>query len=84
LPFDDDSGKITEQDARKKFILRFPTWSQSLSASAKDLLHNLLDVNPKTRYTAEQALNHAWVSGKSVGVNSYLESPKRLGEFFFF
>jgi serine/threonine protein kinase len=48
LPFDDDSSKIpNELAARKKFTLRFPRWASSLSASAKDLLHNLLDVNPK-------------------------------------
>jgi serine/threonine protein kinase len=81
LPFDDDSTRIpTESAARKKFTLRFPRWASNLSASAKDLLHNLLDVNPKTRYTAEQALAHPWVSGKSVQPNSYLQSPSLLGE----
>lgn len=76
LPFDDDSSKITsESAARKKFTLRFPQWASSLSTSAKDLLHNLLDVNPKTRFTAEQALNHSWISGKSVQANNYLQSP---------
>ena len=53
LPFDDDSSRISnESAARKKFTLRFPRWASTLSVSAKDLLHNLLDVNPKTRYTA--------------------------------
>jgi calcium/calmodulin-dependent protein kinase I len=55
LPFDDDSSRlVNESAARKKFTLRFPRWSTNLSASAKDLLHNLLDVNPKTRMSAEQ------------------------------
>jgi len=27
---------------------------------AKDLLLHLLDTNPKTRFTAEQAIQHAW------------------------
>ena len=80
LPFDDDSTKInTESDARKKFVLRFPRWAMNLSPSAKDLLHNLLDINPKTRFTAEQALNHPWVSGKSVS-KAYLESPGKIGQ----
>lgn len=81
LPFDDDSSKITsESAARKKFTLRFPQWASSLSTSAKDLLHNLLDVNPKTRFTAEQALNHSWISGKSVQANNYLQSPSIMGK----
>lgn len=79
LPFDDDSNKIdTESAARKKFSLRFPRWAMNLSPSAKDLLHSLLDVNPKTRLTAEEALNHPWVMGKSVG-KAFLESPGKIG-----
>jgi serine/threonine protein kinase len=81
LPFDDDSSRIdSESAARKKFTLRFPRWSSNLSVSAKDLLHNLLDVNPKTRFTAEQALNHPWVSGRTVQINNYLQSPSQLGK----
>lgn len=81
LPFDDDSSKIaSETAARKKFTLRFPKWAASLSTSAKDLLHNLLEINPKNRFTADQALNHPWVSGKTVLPNSYLQSPSVLGE----
>ena len=137
LPFDDDSSRIaTESAARKKFTLRFPRWASTLSVSAKDLLHNLLDVNPKTRYallqraippchtlptlplsptlslslplvptllhsalslpksnrqfppsfytsadryTADQALNHPWVSGRTVQPNVYLQSPSMIG-----
>jgi serine/threonine protein kinase len=81
LPFDDDSSRIAnESAARKKFTLRFPRWASTLSVSAKDLLQSLLDVNPKTRFTAEQALNHPWVSGRSVQPNSYLQSPSLIGE----
>jgi len=81
LPFDDDSSRIaSESAARVKFTLRFPPWATNLSSSAQDLLHKLLDVNPKTRYTAEQALNHPWVSGKSVTLNNYLKSPCLIGE----
>ena len=80
LPFDDDSSRISsDAAARKKFTLRFPRWAASLSASAKDLLHNLLDVNPKTRFTAEQALNHPWVAGRTVQLNNYLQSPSMMG-----
>ncbi len=81
LPFDDDSSKIdSETAARKKFALRFPKWAASLSPSAKDLLNNLLEINPKNRYTAHQALAHPWVAGKTVQPNSYLQSPCVLGK----
>lgn len=81
LPFDDDSSKIPDESAaRKKFTLRFPKWANNLSASAKDLLQHLLEIDPKKRYTADEALNHPWVSGKTVMPNSYLQSPCVIGE----
>ena len=64
---------------RKKFALRFPQWAASLSASAKDLLEHLLEIDPNSRFTANQALQHPWVSGKAVQLNHYLESPCLLG-----
>ena len=84
LPFDDDSSRIaSESVAKKKFALRFPNWATNLSPSAKDILQKLLDVDPKTRYTAAQALSHPWVSGKTVLPNNYLQSPSLLGTFGF-
>ena len=81
LPFDDDGSRIaSESAARKKFTLRFPRWSSNLSSSAKDLLYNLLDIDPKRRFTSEQALAHPWVSGKTVQPNNYLQSPSLLGQ----
>lgn len=81
LPFDDDSSRIaSESAARKKFTLRFPKWASGLSASAKDLLHNLLEIDPKHRFTADQAMVHPWVSGKTVQIDNYLQSPCVLGK----
>lgn len=80
LPFDDDSATVPSDDlVRAKFVLRFPRWAKHLSASAKDLLTHLLDVNPKTRYTAEQALRHPWVQGRTASKDSLLQSPGRIG-----
>jgi len=80
LPFDDDSSRITSEVViKKKFALRFPRWASNLSEPAKDLLTKLLDVDPKTRITAENALRHPWVSGESAAPNNYLQSPSMLG-----
>jgi serine/threonine protein kinase len=79
LPFDDDSQSVLSDDlVRQRFVLRFPRWAKTLSASAKDLLSHLLDVNPRTRYTAEQALNHLWVTGEQAPKENLLESPGRI------
>ena len=62
LPFDDDSQPLSSDDAlRARFVLRFPRWARNLSTEAKDLLSHLLDIDPNTRYTAQRALNHAWM-----------------------
>ncbi|EER08814.1 Calcium-dependent protein kinase, putative, partial [Perkinsus marinus ATCC 50983] len=38
---------------------------KGVSEDAKDLIRKLLKINPKDRYTAEQALNHIWVRNKA-------------------
>ena len=79
LPFDDDSALVPSDDLVKaKFVLRFPRWAKNLSASAKNLLSHLLDVNPRTRYTAEQALAHPWVRGETAPKGKLLASPGRI------
>lgn len=79
LPFDDDSQTVPSDDlVRLRFVLRFPRWAKTLSASAKDLLNHLLDVNPHTRYTAEQALKHPWVTGEQAPKENLLQSPGRI------
>jgi serine/threonine protein kinase len=57
--------------------LRYPTWASNLSASAKDLLQNLLEIDPSKRFTADQALAHPWVTGLQTP-NQYLRSPNYL------
>jgi serine/threonine protein kinase len=79
LPFDDDSQTVPSDElVRQKFVLRFPRWASNLSASAKDLLSHLLDTNPKTRYTADQALHHPWVRGQTAPRKNLLASPGRI------
>jgi serine/threonine protein kinase len=79
LPFDDDSSTVPSDDlVRAKFVLRFPRWAKNLSSSAKDLLSHLLETNPAKRYTAEQALEHPWVSGNAAPKGNLLASPGRI------
>ena len=79
LPFDDDSqGAASDALLRARFVLKFPRWAKNLSASAKDLLSKLLDVTPGSRYTAEEALRHPWVTGETAPSDHVLESPGRI------
>jgi tRNA A-37 threonylcarbamoyl transferase component Bud32 len=44
-----------------RFSFPSPYWD-GISEEAKDLIRNLLKVDPKERYTAEQLLAHPWIS----------------------
>ena len=60
FPFHSMSGTLSEL---KKRITEGPTFILSkapLSRDAKNLLSQLLDVNPKTRIKASDAMNHEW------------------------
>lgn len=47
-----------------QFSFAMPDW-KNISEDAKDLIRKLLKMNPRDRYTAEQALNHEWVASKA-------------------
>jgi calcium/calmodulin-dependent protein kinase I len=44
-----------------------PFWD-NVSDSAKDLIKNLLVVDPAARYSAEQVLEHPWITGKDGAI----------------
>jgi len=46
------------------FTFNAADW-RDVSDDAKDLIRKLLTMNPRDRYTAEQALAHAWVKNKA-------------------
>lgn len=43
-----------------EYIIDQPQWDQ-YSADLKDLVKNLLCVNPQARLTSDQALAHPWI-----------------------
>ena len=58
-----------------------PEWGQ-VSDEVKDLLVGLLDVNPATRLTAADALNHTWfTANKDCSSNDLRKSHSRLHGF---
>ncbi|KAM0793432.1 hypothetical protein ACM66B_000879 [Microbotryomycetes sp. NB124-2] len=59
-PFYDESiNVLTEKVARGYYTFLSPWWDD-ISASSKDLITHLLDVDPEKRYTIDQFLNHPW------------------------
>jgi len=63
-PFFDDGknmGLLFEQIMSGKFDFPAPYWT-NISDAAKDLIGKLLQVDPKQRFTAAQALAHPWIT----------------------
>lgn len=45
---------------------RLPNFPFSVSKALKDLIANMIDVNPHTRISMQEVANHAWLTGKDV------------------
>lgn len=63
-PFYDESIKVlTEKVAKGQYTFLSPWWD-SISDGAKDLIENLLCVDPEKRLTILEFLDHRWVNNK--------------------
>eukprot|EP01112_Ceratiomyxa_fruticulosa_P015369 TRINITY_DN450_c0_g1_i11.p1 TRINITY_DN450_c0_g1~~TRINITY_DN450_c0_g1_i11.p1 ORF type:complete len:367 (+),score=60.13 TRINITY_DN450_c0_g1_i11:54-1154(+) len=60
--YDENVATLFQQIIEGAYGFPSPYWD-NISDSAKDLVCHLLDTDPATRYTAEQALKHPWVNG---------------------
>lgn len=81
-PFWDDGGEVGICRKVVQGDYSFPSpWWDEVSDSAKDLITQLLSLDPKKRPTAEEALNHPWTSGVSTPTFNLKETIVRLKEF---
>ena len=58
---DNDPKKVLQKVAQGTFEFPSPWWDD-ISANAKDLVVNLLQMDPQKRYTTQQALAHPWIA----------------------
>jgi len=70
--------EVFEQIMKADFDFPDPYWTE-ISTEAKDLISKLLVVDPKTRYTAKQALEHPWV--KKLGQDKLLNIKASITKF---
>ncbi|KAI8371386.1 kinase-like domain-containing protein [Radiomyces spectabilis] len=77
-PFYDESIEVlTEKVARGHYTFLSPWWD-AISADAKDLVSHLLCINPKSRYTIDQFLNHRWMQMKQKSPHADLATSEIL------
>jgi serine/threonine protein kinase len=61
-PFQDSNQKKLFQKIKHGKYQFHPKYWDNVSAAAKDLISNLLQLDPAERLTADDALDHPWVS----------------------
>ncbi|XP_062381840.1 calcium/calmodulin-dependent protein kinase (CaM kinase) II gamma 1 isoform X2 [Sardina pilchardus] len=65
-PFwDEDQHKLYQQIKAGAYDFPSPEWD-TVTPEAKNLINQMLTINPAKRITAEQALTHPWVCQRSV------------------
>nr|CAD7601894.1 unnamed protein product [Timema genevievae] len=81
-PFWDDAGEIgmCKRVVEGEFEFSSPWWDD-ISDSAKDLISQLLQLEPSSRPTASEALEHPWVKGETPRCTNMASVVKRLREF---
>nr|CAD7442751.1 unnamed protein product [Timema bartmani] len=81
-PFWDDTGEIgmCKRVVEGEFEFSSPWWDD-ISDSAKDLISQLLQLEPSSRPTASEALEHPWVKGETPRCTNMASVVKRLREF---
>jgi len=63
--YEENNSKLLEKIKAGDIEFPSPEWDQ-VSDSAKDLILNLLKVNPNERYDASKIMEHPWVKGEGV------------------
>lgn len=71
LPFSADADVLPSgrQHAESRYALKFneAQWAKR-SPALRDLLRNMLDVDPMRRWSAAQVLRHPWITGLAFGM----------------
>eukprot|EP01084_Bolivina_argentea_P173123 299864_1 len=77
-PYNEKEGNLLDLVKNHKFSFPNQTWSK-ISSHAKDLVINLMNVNPEKRYGGQQVLNHPWmnIESNTNDINNTNNNKKR-------
>uniref|UniRef100_M4C058 Protein kinase domain-containing protein n=1 Tax=Hyaloperonospora arabidopsidis (strain Emoy2) TaxID=559515 RepID=M4C058_HYAAE len=80
-PFHDESQSVLFKKIRKgKFYFDSPYWD-NVSTDAKEFISKMLVVNPKNRATAEELLEHPWITGTDLATVPLTSALTELRRF---
>ncbi|XP_064156095.1 calcium/calmodulin-dependent protein kinase IGb isoform X1 [Anguilla rostrata] len=63
--YEETETRLFSKIMRAQYEFDSPFWDD-ISESAKDFIRNMLEKNPKKRYTCEQAIRHPWIIGETA------------------
>uniref|UniRef100_A0A8C9YSX7 Calcium/calmodulin dependent protein kinase I n=1 Tax=Sander lucioperca TaxID=283035 RepID=A0A8C9YSX7_SANLU len=63
--YHENDAKLFEQILKAEYEFDSPYWDD-ISDSAKDFIVHLMEKDPNTRYTCDQALQHPWIAGDTA------------------
>ncbi|XP_056589279.1 calcium/calmodulin-dependent protein kinase IGb isoform X2 [Triplophysa dalaica] len=63
--YEETETRLFSKIMKGQFEFDSPFWDD-ISESAKDFIRNMMQKNPKMRFTTEQALRHPWIIGKTA------------------
>jgi serine/threonine protein kinase len=78
--YSENTPELFEQIINGQYDFPSPYWDK-VSASAKDLVTKLLQVDPKKRFTPEQTLSHPWIKNLSTSKDHRPEIINELKKF---
>ncbi|XP_076359550.1 serine/threonine-protein kinase DCLK1-like isoform X1 [Tachypleus tridentatus] len=77
-----DQDELFDQILAGKFEFTSPFWDD-ISDSAKELISNMLQVDPQSRFSASQVLEHPWVAADTARDNDmHLTVSRKLSMHF--
>ncbi|XP_059925138.1 calcium/calmodulin-dependent protein kinase type 1D-like [Gadus macrocephalus] len=71
--FEENEKSLYAKIMRADYSFHKPFWDD-ISESAKDFIRNMMEKNPKNRFTTEQALSHPWIYGDTASDQDIYQS----------
>ncbi|XP_048859063.1 calcium/calmodulin-dependent protein kinase IGb isoform X1 [Brienomyrus brachyistius] len=63
--YEETETRLFSKIMKAQYEFDSPFWD-NISDSAKDFIGNMMQKNPRMRYTPEQALRHSWITGETA------------------
>ncbi|XP_028654960.1 calcium/calmodulin-dependent protein kinase type 1D-like [Erpetoichthys calabaricus] len=71
--YEETESRLFSKIMKAEYEFDSPFWDD-ISESAKDFIRNMMQKNPKMRFTCDQALRHPWIAGMTARTHNIYRS----------